>query len=118
MVGGSVVLLPLGLIQAAGADWGVVTVGAWAGLAYSALIPAGIANVIVFHGIRLLGPTRITALQFLVPFIAVLLGAAFLAEDIQPAQLAGGIVIVAGVAFGRAFSIGGLTGRLRAWWLP
>ena len=118
MVGGSVVLLPLGLVQAAGADWGAVTVGAWAGLAYSSLIPAGIANVVVFHGIRLLGPTRITALQFLVPFIAVLLGAAFLAEDVQPAQLAGGIVIVAGVAISRAFSIGGLAGRLRAWWLP
>jgi probable blue pigment (indigoidine) exporter len=118
MAGGSIVLLPLGLVEAAGADWGAVTVGAWAGLVYSALIPAGIANVVVSHGVRLLGPTRITALQFLVPFITVLLGAAFLAEDIQAAQLAGGIVIVAGVAISRAFSIGGLAGRLRAWWLP
>ena len=118
MVGGSIVLLPLGLIQAGSADWTAVTVGAWAGFAYSALIPAGLANVVVFHGIRLLGPTRITALQFLVPFIAVLMGAAFLAEDIQPAQLAGGLVIIAGVAISRAFTIGGLAGRLRAWWVP
>jgi drug/metabolite transporter (DMT)-like permease len=118
MAGGSIVLMPLGLVQAAGADWGAVTVGAWAGLVYSALIPAGIANVVVSHGVRLLGPTRITALQFLVPFITVLLGAAFLAEGIQVAQLAGGIVIVAGVAISRAFSIGDLAGRLRARWLP
>jgi drug/metabolite transporter (DMT)-like permease len=118
MVGGSVVLLPLGLVQAAGTDWATVTPGAWAGFIYSAVIPAGLANVVVFHGIRLLGPTRITALQFLVPFIAVLMGAAFLAEAIQPAQLAGGVVIVLGVAISRAFTVGGLAGRLRAWWVP
>jgi drug/metabolite transporter (DMT)-like permease len=118
MVGGSLVLAPIGLIQAAGADWGAVTAGAWAGFAYSTLIPAGIANVVVFHGIRLLGPTRITALQFLVPFIAVLMGAAFLDESVQPAQLAGGAVIIMGVGITRALSVGGFAGRIRAQWLP
>ena len=118
MAGGSLVLAPIGLMQAAGADWGAVTAGAWAGFAYSALIPAGVTNVVVFHAIRLLGPTRITALQSLVPFIAVLMGAAFLDEPVQPAQLAGGAVIVLGVAITRAFSVGGLAGRFRAWWLP
>lgn len=118
MVGGSLVLAPIGLWQASGTDWSGVSAGAWAGLLYSSLIPAGIANVVVFHGIRLLGPTRITALQFLVPFIAVLLGAAFLAEAIQPPQLAGGAVIILGVAITRAFSLGALAGRLRTWGLP
>jgi drug/metabolite transporter (DMT)-like permease len=118
MVGGSVVLAPIGLLQAAGADWGAVSLGAWAGFAYSTLIPAGIANVVVFHGIRLLGPTRITALQILVPFFAVLMGAAFLDESVQPAQLAGGAVIVLGVAITRALSVGGLVGRIRASWVP
>ncbi|MCI0583503.1 MAG: DMT family transporter [Chloroflexi bacterium] len=117
MVGGSIVLLPLGLVQAAATDWGAVSAGAWAGLAYSAILPAGLANVVVFHAIKLLGPTRITALQFLVPFIAVLMGAAFLAESIQPAQLAGGAVIILGVAVARAVTVGGLAGRIRGWWL-
>lgn len=103
MVGGSLVLAPIGLIQAAGADWGAVTTGAWAGLAYSTIIPAGVANVVVFNAIKLLGPTRITALQFLVPFIAVLMGAAFLSEAIQPAQIVGGAVIILGVAVTRAY---------------
>jgi drug/metabolite transporter (DMT)-like permease len=94
-----------------------VSGGAWVGLAYSALLPAGIANVVVFHGIRLLGPTRITAQQFLVPFMAVLLGAVFLRESIQPAQIVGGAVIIGGVAITRALSVGGLAGRVRAWWL-
>ena len=110
MVGGSLVLAPIGLIQAAGADWGAVTTGAWAGLVYSTIIPAGVANVVVFNAIKLLGPTRITALQFLVPFIAVLMGAAFLSEAIQPAQIVGGAVIILGVAVTRAYRA---PGRLR-----
>lgn len=118
MVGGSLVLAPLGLWQAGSADWASVSIGAWAGIVYSSLIPAGIANVVVFHAIRLLGPTRITIFQFLVPFIAVLLGAAFLAEPIQAAQLLGGAVIVLGVAVTRAGSVGDLGDRLRARWLP
>ncbi len=118
MVGGTVVLAPLGLIQASTADWAGVGGGAWVGFVYSALLPAGIANVVVFHAIRLLGPTRITVFQFLVPFIAVLLGAAFLGESVQPAQIVGGAVIVTGVAIARNIAVGNLAGRLRGRGLP
>lgn len=118
MVGGGLVLAPVGLVQAAGANWAAVSPGAWAGFVYSAVIPAGIANVIVFNAIRLLGPSRITVLQFLVPFIAVLMGAAFLSEAIQPAQIVGGVVIVAGVAISRSFDVAGLADRLFARWAP
>ena len=111
MAGGGLVLAPLGIAQGLRADWSAVSAGAWVGFAYSAIIAAGIANVVVFNGIRLLGPTRITALQFLVPFIAVLLGAIFLSEAIQPAQIAGGAVIILGVAITRSFDLGSLAGR-------
>ena len=120
MVGGATVLAIPGLLEAAGASWSQVEGGAWAGLLYSALIPAGIANVIVFNAIRLLGPTRITAYQFLVPFVAVVIAAVALSEPIRPEQLIGGAVIVAGVAVtrfgGRAGRAGssGLVERLRA----
>lgn len=102
VVAGAVVLTPLGLVEASTTSWQSVTPGAWAGLLYSAAIPAGVANVVVFHAIRLLGPTRITAYQFLVPFIAVLLGAAFLSEPIRAEQIVGGAVIVAGVVLTRS----------------
>jgi drug/metabolite transporter (DMT)-like permease len=101
MVGGSLVLLVPGSYQAIGLDVGGVTADAWAGLLFSAFIPAGVANVVVFSAIRLLGPTRITAYQFLVPFMAVLMGAAFLAEPARVEQLLGGAVIVLGVAIAR-----------------
>jgi drug/metabolite transporter (DMT)-like permease len=113
MVGGALVLAPVGLWQLSGTDWSRVTGGAWAGLAYSAIGPAALASVIVFHAIRLLGPTRITALQFLVPFIAVLIGAAFLAAEISAGQLVGGAVIIAGVVVARRIGVGGLVDRIR-----
>ncbi len=67
-------------------------------LLYSGTLAAGFANVIVFHGVKLLGPTRVTALQFLVPALAVAMAAIFLGEAIRPVQVVGGVVILAGVA--------------------
>jgi drug/metabolite transporter (DMT)-like permease len=114
MVGGSLILAIPGVLQAGSTDWSAVGGGAWAGLLYSALIPAGISNVVVFHAIRLLGPTRITAFQFLVPFIAVLMGAVFLHEGIRGEQILGGLVIVAGVAITRAAAGASIVARLMA----
>jgi drug/metabolite transporter (DMT)-like permease len=114
MVGGSMVLAVPGLLQAVGVDWLAVDERAWGGLVFSALIPAGVANVVVFSAIRLLGPTRIAAYQFLVPFIAVILGAAFLAEPVRVEQLLGGVVIVLGVAITRSDRVTTFGGWLRA----
>ena len=113
MVGGSLVLLLPGAAQSIGVDWGGVGGDAWAGLLFSAFIPAGVANVVVFSAIRLLGPTRITAFQFLVPFMAVLMGAAFLAEPVRLDQLIGGLVIVIGVAIARTDRVTTFGGWLR-----
>ncbi len=118
MVGGSIVLLLPGLWQGVGASWGSVQPGAWAGLLYSSLIPAGISNVIVFHGVRLLGPTRITAWQFLVPFVTVVIAFLTLGEAIQPAELLGGAIIVLGVALIRSASGGRIADAIRARVLP
>ena len=73
-------------------------------IAYSGLLAAAIANVVVFNGVRLLGPTRIITLQSFVPAMAVVLAYVFLAEPIRPAQVVGGAIIVAGVALTRVAS--------------
>ena len=78
-------------------------------VAYSGLLAAAIANVVVFNGVRLLGPTRITALQSLVPALAVVLAFLILAEPIRPGQILGGAIIVLGVAVIRRASRGSLT---------
>ena len=80
---------------------------------YSGILAAGTANVVIFHAIKLVGPTRITALQSLVPAMAVVLAAIFLGEPIRVGQVLGGIVIVAGVAILRRGTLPGM-GRLRS----
>jgi drug/metabolite transporter (DMT)-like permease len=108
---GALFLLPFGALQLASADWSAVTPGVWAAIVYSAVLPVAISNVLVFRGVKLLGPTRITSFQFLVPAWAVLMGAAFLDEPIMPAQVVGGLVIVAGVLITRS---GSAWARLRS----
>jgi drug/metabolite transporter (DMT)-like permease len=112
MVGGCLVLAGPGLWQASGTAWGAVEPAAWVGLLYSSLLAASLSNVLIFNAIRLLGPTRVTAFQFLVPFIAVVLGAVFLAESIRPEQVVGGAVIILGVILTRT---GGAAPALGGW---
>ena len=53
------------------------------------------------NGVKVVGPTRTAALQYLVPAIAVALAAVLLSEPIRPGQVVGGVVILAGVALTR-----------------
>jgi drug/metabolite transporter (DMT)-like permease len=69
------------------------------------MLAAGIANVFVLNAVRYVGPTRATAMQFLVPAGAVVLGAIFLAEPVGLPQVIGGAVIVLGVWLTRRASI-------------
>ena len=98
---GTLVLAPLAAIQLQSVD--VRSLGPEVGLAilYSGFLAAGLSNVVVMNGVKVVGPTRTAALQFLVPAIAVGLAAVFLAESIRPGQVLGGIVILAGVALTR-----------------
>jgi len=110
-IGGTLVLAPVGLGQwlapgAIGPDqlarWPTIVFA----IAYSGLLAAAIANVVVFNGVRLLGPTRIVALQSLVPAMAVVLAFLLLGEPIRPFQIVGGAIIVLGVALIRFASRG------------
>ena len=111
ILAGTIVLAPVGLGQLATVEWPAVDPGVALAVLYSAVLPAGLSNVVVFHAVWLLGPTRITAYQFLVPAFAVVLGAVFLAEPIRAGQVLGGVVIVAGVWLTRSGRFGGRTWR-------
>lgn len=105
-IGGTLVLAPVGIAQllAPGA-LGPEQAARWPSIlfavVYSGLLAAALANVVVFHGVRLLGPTRITTIQGLVPAMAVVFAFLLLAEPIRPVQVLGGSIIVAGVALTR-----------------
>lgn len=102
LVAGTISLVPSGVIAARGWDPAAVQPIAWAGMLYSAILSAGLANIVVFEGIRILGPARTAAFQFLVPFFAVLIGAVALGDPVRPEQLVGGVVIVGGVLLTRS----------------
>jgi drug/metabolite transporter (DMT)-like permease len=73
-------------------------------VAYSGILAAALANIIIFNGVRLLGPTRIITIQALVPAFAVVLAFLFLGEPITLGQVVGGAVILGGVALTRIAS--------------
>ncbi len=98
IVAGTLFMAPLGIFQLATSDLSGFGPPVVLALLYAGTLAAGFANVIVFHGVKLLGPTRVTALQFLVPALAVAMAAIFLDEQLRPIQLVGGLVILAGVA--------------------
>lgn len=105
VLGGLLFLFPFGVWDAVTAPPPSLPLPALAAVVYSGALAAGIANVLVFNAVRLVGPTRASAMQLLVPAGAVLLGAAFLAEAVSPAQVLGGLVIVAGVAMTRRAAV-------------
>ena len=97
VLGGTLFLLPFGAWEMATMPPPVVSPAAVVGIIYSGALAAAVANVLVFHAIRLVGPARVTVSQFLVPAGAVVLGAILLQEPVGPAQIVGGAVIVLGV---------------------
>jgi drug/metabolite transporter (DMT)-like permease len=101
VTGGMLALVPLAGWQAAtSAPFGLQLPHALAML-YSGFFAAGVANIAILHGVKVLGPTRVTVLQYGVPPIAVALGALVLHEPIRPAQVLGGVIIVLGVVITR-----------------
>jgi drug/metabolite transporter (DMT)-like permease len=100
-VAGTIVLAPVALVQLASLDQiplGADVVGA---ILYSGMLAAGVSNVIVLNGVKVVGPTRTAALQFLVPALAVLFAFLLLHEPIRPGQVVGGLIIVGGVLITR-----------------
>ena len=105
-IGGTLVLAPIGIGQlVAPGAFGPTQMAALPqivfAVAFSGLLAAAIANVVVFNGVRLLGPTRVITLQSFVPPMAVVMAFVFLGEPIRPAQVVGGLIIVLGVALTR-----------------
>ncbi len=113
VLGGTLFLLPFGAFEVLTSPPPDVSAAAVVAVVYSGALAAGIANVLVFNAIRLVGPTRVTVFQFLVPAGAVALGALFLAEPVGIAQAVGGAVIVLGVWLTRRPAVLPLSWRAR-----
>jgi drug/metabolite transporter (DMT)-like permease len=102
---GTVVLAPIAILQFANMSWAGVGPDILFAVLYAGMLSAGIANVIVLNGVKVVGPTRTAAFQFLIPGLAVVLAFVFLAEAIRPGQVVGGLIIIAGVMLTRRRSV-------------
>ena len=98
IVAGTLFMAPVGIAQLATSDLSRIGPPVILAVIYAGILAAGFSNVVVFNGLRLLGPTRVSAFQTLVPALAVVLAAVFLGEAIRPIQVAGGVIILFGVA--------------------
>ena len=99
---GTVVLAPVAISQLASSHLSSIPPDVVGAVLYSGFLAAGVSNVIVQNGVRVIGPTRTAAFQFLVPALAVVLAALILVEPIRVGQILGGVVIVAGVLITRS----------------
>ncbi|MFH1475275.1 MAG: DMT family transporter, partial [Chloroflexota bacterium] len=98
---GTAVLAIPGSVQLAAAGGAWATPEAFAAIAYSGIIAGGLANVLIFRAIAVVGPSRVANLQLLVPALAILFAAAALGEPVLAGQLLGGAVIVTGILVAR-----------------
>jgi drug/metabolite transporter (DMT)-like permease len=97
-------------------DWGSVGGGSWLILVYSAIGPVYVAYALWNWAIRRRGIARTVVFAFLVPVLGGLMAVLFLNEHVRPEQIAGGVLVVAGLVITRlgGRSSGALHG-LRSW---
>lgn len=107
ITGAAIILLPLSL--AADHPWTLPMPGwqVWASLLVIALVNTALAYFVFFKMLATVGVTYISLVTFLIPVIALLLGAWFLGEGVTAQALAGMAIIALGLAAidGRLFKL-------------
>jgi drug/metabolite transporter (DMT)-like permease len=102
ITGAALILLPLSLVV--DRPWTLFVKGhlpgpgVWASLLAIALVNTALAYVVYYRMLANVGVTYISLVTFIIPIIALLLGAAFLHESVTPGALAGMAIIALGLA--------------------
>lgn len=98
MLIGAPLLGIVGVPQLLDQDWGSFTVSAWGAIAYALLASLVIANLVWFLAIHRTGSARVVSVMPLQPFLGVIFAYLLLGERLGWIGIAGGAVIIAGVA--------------------
>jgi drug/metabolite transporter (DMT)-like permease len=98
MPGGLIALLPFGLLDLVRTDWLAVTPLTWLMMLYFAGLAGAIGFIFFYTGVRQVGAPGAMVYQYLVPCVAALSGWLALRQGLHPLQLAGLVVVIAGVA--------------------
>jgi drug/metabolite transporter (DMT)-like permease len=98
---GTPMMLPFALPQLVRQDYGALSTGAWAALFYSLFFSLVFTNIMWFTAIHRGGAAKATAVLPLQPFLGAIFAFLLLGEHLAWLQLAGGVVIVAGILLTR-----------------
>jgi drug/metabolite transporter (DMT)-like permease len=97
LTGAALLLLPAALILEH--PWRVLPSTASLGaIAALGALSTAVAYLLYFRLLRRVGPTNLLLVTFLLPVVALILGAAFLGERVEPRDLAGLLLILGGLA--------------------
>jgi drug/metabolite transporter (DMT)-like permease len=73
----------------------------WLGFGYAVVGPLFLTNILWFTSIDRVGPSRASLFGNLQPFFAVLFALVLLGESLHTLEIAGGVLIFAGIAYDR-----------------
>ena len=73
----------------------------WLGFGYAVIGPLFLTNILWFKAIARVGPSRASLFGNLQPFFAVFFAIVLLSETLHPLEIAGGVLIFAGIALER-----------------
>jgi drug/metabolite transporter (DMT)-like permease len=94
----SIIMLPLALLFERPWEAAAAPAGAWAAMLALALLGTSFAYILYFRLLASAGATNSLLVTFLIPISAILLGAMFLGEVLEPRHFAGMALIGAGLA--------------------
>ena len=109
-VGGTLLLLPLAVLDGRWRSLSTAPPESWLALLYLAVLGTVVAFVFFYEGVERIGASRASAFVFLVPLVGVLGSVALLGERLAPATLLGGALVLLGlwlVQSGRGSGAGG-----------
>jgi probable blue pigment (indigoidine) exporter len=109
LVAGGVVLVPIALVVEGAPP--TIDLPAAGALVYLGLVGSGLAYVLWFRGLRVLGPTAASIIGLVNPVVGVLLGVALLGETFGPVHLVAMVLIVGSVLAAQEPVRAGLTRR-------
>jgi drug/metabolite transporter (DMT)-like permease len=76
---------------------------AWLGFAYAVVGPLFLTNILWFTAIDRVGPSRASLFANLQPFLAVFFAVLLLGDTLRGLELAGGLLVFAGIALERIY---------------
>ncbi|MGQ0735545.1 MAG: DMT family transporter [Acidobacteriota bacterium] len=104
---GTGMYLLIAIVPFAATDWGRISLLSWLLMAASALFALAFAYMVWYTAVQRIGSSRTAVYSNLTPIVAMVVGAVWLGEAIEPGQVFGAALIMAGIAVTRLPAGGG-----------